>query len=40
MVAANADKIEAAWPGPIDDSVLPWQAQHRSDAIWNGQVKI
>ncbi|KAL0007992.1 hypothetical protein SO802_009494 [Lithocarpus litseifolius] len=37
MVVTNADEIEAARPEPIDDSVLPLQAQHRSDAIWNGQ---
>ena len=39
MAAANADKIEATWPRPIDDSVLTLQAQHRSAAILNGQVK-
>ncbi|KAL0004852.1 hypothetical protein SO802_012413 [Lithocarpus litseifolius] len=37
MAAANADEIEGAHPGPIDDSILPRQAQHLSDAIWNGQ---
>ena len=39
MVAVNVDKIEAARPGPIDDSVLTLQSQHRLDVIWNGQVK-
>ena len=39
MVAVNADEIEAARPGPIDDSVLTLQSQHRLDVIWNGLVK-
>ena len=39
MVAVNVDEIEAVWPGPIDDSMLTLQAEHRSDVIWNGQVK-
>ena len=39
MAATNADKIEAMRPRPIDDSVLTLQAQHQSNAIWNGQVK-
>ena len=39
MAATNADKIEALRPRPIDDSVFTLQAQHRSDAVWNRQVK-
>ena len=39
MAFANIDEIEATRPGPIDDSVLTLQAQHQSNAIWNGQVK-
>ena len=39
MVAANAGQIEVAHPGPIDDSVLTLQPEHRSEAIWNRQVK-
>ena len=39
MAAANAGRINYAKPGPIDTSVLTQQANHRSEAIWNGQVK-
>ena len=39
IAAAKANEIEAARLGPIDDSVLTLQAQHWSNAIWNGQVK-
>ena len=39
MVAANAGQINYAEPGPIDTSVLTQQANHQSEAIWNGQVK-
>nr|POE57523.1 udp-galactose transporter 2 [Quercus suber] len=37
MAAANAGQIEVTHPGPIDDSVLTLQPEHRSEAIWNGQ---
>ena len=39
MAAANAGEINHAQPGPIDTSVLTLQPNHRSEAIWNGQVK-
>ena len=39
MPAANAGRINYAEPGPIDRSVLTQQANHRSETIWNGQVK-
>ena len=39
MAIANAGQIEVAHPGPIDDSVLTLQPEHRSEAIWNRQVK-
>ena len=39
MAAANAGRINYAEPGPIDKSVLTQQPNHRSEAIWNGQVK-
>ena len=39
MVAANVGQINHAQPGPIDTSVLTLQPNHRSEAIWNGQVK-
>ena len=39
MAAANAGQINHAQPGPIDTSVLTLQPNHRSEAIWNGQVK-
>ena len=39
MAAANAGRINHAEPGPIDEAVLTQQANHRSEAIWNGQVK-
>ena len=39
MPAANAGQINYAEPGPIDKSVLTQQPNHRSEAIWNGQVK-
>ena len=39
MAAANAGQINYAEPGPIDTSVLTQQPNHRSEAIWNGQVK-
>ena len=39
MAAANAGQIDHAQPGPIDESVLTLQADHRSETIWNGQVK-
>ncbi|KAK9997890.1 hypothetical protein SO802_017493 [Lithocarpus litseifolius] len=38
MATANAGQIDHAQPGPIDESVLMLQANHRSKAIWNGQV--
>ena len=38
MAAANAGRINYAELGPIDRSVLTQQANHRSEAIWNGQV--
>ncbi|KAK7837478.1 hypothetical protein CFP56_021221 [Quercus suber] len=37
MAAANARRINHAEPGPIDNSVLTQQANHRSEAIWNRQ---
>ncbi|KAF3963184.1 hypothetical protein CMV_012405 [Castanea mollissima] len=37
MAAANAGQIDHAQPGPIDQSVLTLQANHRSEAIWNEQ---
>ncbi|XP_075663441.1 serine/threonine-protein phosphatase 7 long form homolog [Castanea sativa] len=37
MAAANAGQIDYTQPGPIDQSVLTLQANHRSEAIWNGQ---
>ncbi|KAF3968448.1 hypothetical protein CMV_007669 [Castanea mollissima] len=40
MAAANAGQIDHAQPGPIDQSVLTLQANHRSEAIWNGQVAV
>ena len=39
MAAANARRINYAEPRPIDTSVLTQQPNHRSEAIWNGQVK-
>ena len=39
MAAANAGQIDRAQPGPIDELVSTLQANHRSEAIWNGQVK-
>ena len=39
MAATNAGRIDYTYPGPIDRSVLSWQLKHRSEAIWNGQVK-
>ena len=39
MAAANASRINYAEPRPIDTSVLTQQPNHRSEAIWNGQVK-
>ena len=39
MVAAYAGWINYAEPGPIDTLMLTQQANHRSNAIWNGQVK-
>ena len=39
MATANAGRINYAEPGPIDTSVLTQQPNHRSEAIWNGQVK-
>ena len=33
MAVANANEIEAVRPGPIADSVLTLQAQHRSDVL-------
>ena len=39
MAAANAGRINYAEPGPTDTPVLTQQANHRSEAIWNGQVK-
>ena len=39
MAAANAGQIDHAQPGPINESVLTLHANHRSEAIWNGQVK-
>ncbi|KAK9986427.1 hypothetical protein SO802_031378 [Lithocarpus litseifolius] len=38
MAAANAGQIDHAHPGPIDDSVLTLQPNHRSKAIWNGSL--
>ncbi|KAL0011255.1 hypothetical protein SO802_006363 [Lithocarpus litseifolius] len=37
MATANAGQIDHAHPGPINDSVLTLQPNHRSEAIWNGQ---
>ena len=39
MAASNAGQIDHAQPGPIDELVLTQQVDHRSEAIWNGQVK-
>ena len=39
MAAANAGQIDHAQPRPIDKSVFTQQANHRFEAIWNGQVK-
>ena len=39
MAAVNAGRINYAESRPIDTSVLTQQANHRSEAIWNGQVK-
>ena len=39
MAVANAGQINHAQPGPIDTLVLTLQPNHRSEAIWNGQVK-
>ena len=39
MAAANAGRINYAEPRPIDTLVLTQQSNHRSEAIWNGQVK-
>ena len=39
MAAENARWINYAEPGPTDTPVLTQQANHRSEAIWNGQVK-
>ena len=39
MATANAGRINYAEPEPIDMSVLTLQPNHRSEAIWNGQVK-
>ena len=39
MAAVNAGRINYAKPKPIDTSVLTQQANHRFEAIWNGQVK-
>ena len=39
MAAENARWINYAKPGPIDTPVLTQQANHRFEAIWNGQVK-
>ena len=39
MAAANAGYIDHAQPGPIVQTVLKLQANHRLKAIWNGQVK-
>ncbi|KAF3961442.1 hypothetical protein CMV_013932 [Castanea mollissima] len=40
MAAANAGQIDHAQPGPVDESVLTLQANHRLEAIWNGQVVV
>uniref|UniRef100_A0A7N2L1P4 Aminotransferase-like plant mobile domain-containing protein n=1 Tax=Quercus lobata TaxID=97700 RepID=A0A7N2L1P4_QUELO len=37
MAAANAGQIDHVQPGPIGNLVLKLQANHRSEAIWNGQ---
>ena len=39
MAVANAGQIDHVQPSPIDNLVLRLQANHRSKAIWNGQVK-
>ena len=39
MAAANAGRINYVEPGPINTSVLTQQPIHRSETIWNGQVK-
>ena len=39
MAVANAEQIDHAQPGPIDESVLTLQPNHQLEAIWNGQVK-
>ena len=39
MAAANVGQINYAEPRPIDTLVLTQQANHRFEAIWNGQVK-
>ena len=39
MAATNAGRIDHAQPRPIDKSVFTQQANHRFEAIWNGQEK-
>ena len=39
MATINAGQIDHVQLGPIDNLVLRLQANHRSKAIWNGQVK-
>ena len=39
MAAANAGQINHAQLGPIDTLGLTLQPNHRSEVIWNGQVK-
>ena len=39
MAVANAGQIDHVQPGLVDESVLTLQANHRSESIWNGQVK-
>ena len=35
----DAADVETLSPGPIDRSVLTQQRQHRSNDIWEGEVK-
>ena len=39
MAAANAKRIDYAQVGPINMLVLTQQPNHRSEPIWNAQVK-
>ena len=39
MDAVDVEDVETLSPGPIDCSVLTQQRQHRSNDIWEGEVK-